>query len=79
MGRSREQSRSITERNYKVKALISIGFAAVMLAGIAGATVAQAGSYYDSRGNHVGSSSTDSGGTTRYYDSRGNHTGTRYR
>jgi hypothetical protein len=33
---------------------------------------------YDSRGNHVGTSATDSQDTTRYYDSRGNHVGTSY-
>jgi hypothetical protein len=33
-------------------------------------------SFYDSRGNHVGTAATDTQGNTRYYDSRGNSTGT---
>jgi hypothetical protein len=60
-----------------MKFVISIGFATIMLAGIAGAT-AQAGSFYDSRGNKVGSSTTSSG-ATNYYNSRGNRVGTSYR
>ena len=32
--------------------------------------------FYDSRGNHVGTTSRDSAGNERYYDGRGNVTGT---
>jgi uncharacterized protein YdeI (BOF family) len=36
---------------------------------------AQQTRYYDSRGNSLGTSSTNSSGTTTFYDSRGNVTG----
>jgi hypothetical protein len=63
--------RSTQKGNY-MKTIISIAIMALSLS----AAQAQQTRYYDSRGNSLGTSSTDSGGQTRYYDSRGNSLGT---
>jgi hypothetical protein len=52
--------------------------AALVLATCASAS-AQQRRYYDSRGNSVGTSSTDSQGTTTTRDNRGNTVGRSYR
>jgi hypothetical protein len=53
--------------------------AAVMIAATTAAHAGAAGEqsrFYDSRGNSVGSATTDSQGTTTFRDSRGSTTGT---
>ena len=59
---------------------ITAAFALITLLGasVSGAQ-AQQRRYYDNRGNSVGTSSTDSQGTTTFRDSRGNTAGRSFR
>ncbi len=52
-----------------------IPLALLTLAMMSGAASAQSRTFYDSRGNVVGRSSTDRQGATTFYDSRGRVTG----
>jgi YD repeat-containing protein len=51
--------------------MTKISLALVALAMLTGAASAQQRTFYDSRGNVVGRSATDSAGTTTNYDARG--------